>query len=173
MMPRRTRPRRPYRLVLFSISLIVLISGCETRVERGVELPAWFSGETGPAAHASSPAASPSPAHAAIHTPAATPPPAPSPQASNTIGITLKDFKLEPSEVTARAGKVTFVLKNEGRYTHNFHVEGQGVDWTGPKFGPGRTHTVELALEAGEYRISCPVSNHDQRGMVGKLVVRP
>ena len=87
------------------------------------------------------------------------------------VEITLKDFKLEPDQVTVKAGKVTFVLRNEGRYTHDFRVEGQGVDEKAPKVPVSREFRWEITLEPGEYRISCPISNHDERGMVGTLVV--
>ncbi len=97
------------------------------------------------------------------------------PQESSTqegpVEIALKDFELEPDQITVKAGKVTFVLINKGRYTHDFRVEGQGVDEKAPRVGAGREFRWELTLEPGEYRISCPISNHDERGMVGTLVV--
>lgn len=87
------------------------------------------------------------------------------------VDITLRDFSLNPNTVTVRAGRTTFVLKNEGRYTHDFRVQGEGVDETAPKVGAGRTGEWTLTLVPGEYRISCPISNHDERGMEGKMVV--
>lgn len=85
--------------------------------------------------------------------------------------IVQRDFKLEPERLTVKAGAVTFVLKNEGRYTHDFRVEGQGVDAKAPKVGSGRTLEWRITLKPGTYRISCPVSNHADRGMVGTLTV--
>lgn len=90
-----------------------------------------------------------------------------------TVRVTQKDFKLEPDNVAVKAGAVTFVLKNEGRYTHDFRVEGQGVDQKAPKVGSGRTMEWKINLKPGTYRISCPVSNHADRGMVGTLTVVP
>ncbi len=98
----------------------------------------------------------------------------PHPESSTQEGpveIALKDFKLEPEQITVKAGKVTFVLINKGRYTHDLRVEGQGVDEKAPRVGAGREFRWELTLEPGEYHISCPISNHDERGMVGTLVV--
>lgn len=86
-----------------------------------------------------------------------------------TIGF--KDFELDPNEVTVAAGVVRFTLVNEGRYTHDFRVEGNGVDQNSPRIGTGRTLTWELALVPGAYKISCPISNHADRGMTGTLVV--
>ncbi|MBI2887317.1 MAG: cupredoxin domain-containing protein [Chloroflexi bacterium] len=87
--------------------------------------------------------------------------------------MTQKDFKLDPDNLTVKAGAVTFVLKNEGRYTHDFRVEGQGTDAKAPKVGSGRTQEWRVTLKPGTYRISCPISNHADRGMVGALTVVP
>ena len=88
-----------------------------------------------------------------------------------TVPIGLKEYELEPGKIKVAPGKVTFVLRNEGRFAHNFNVEGPGIDTTAEKFSPGRTVRLEVALQEGEYKISCPLSNHDQRGMHGTLVV--
>ena len=89
----------------------------------------------------------------------------------DTVPVSLKDFRLEPDALAVKAGVVTFVLKNEGRYTHDFRVEGQGVDEKAPKVGQGRTFEWQIALTPGAYRISCPISNHADRGMTGTLEV--
>lgn len=88
-----------------------------------------------------------------------------------TVPIGLKEYELEPGKIKVAPGKITFVLRNEGRFAHNFNVEGPGIDTTAEKFSPGRTVRLEVALQEGEYKISCPLSNHDQRGMHGTLVV--
>ena len=85
--------------------------------------------------------------------------------------VTQRDFKLVPDTLTVKAGAVTFVLKNEGRFTHDFRVEGQGVDQKAPKVGSGRTMEWKINLKPGTYRISCPISNHADRGMVGTLTI--
>lgn len=87
------------------------------------------------------------------------------------VSVTQRDFKLVPDTLMVKAGAVTFVLKNEGRFTHDFRVEGQGVDEKAPKVGSGRTMEWKIDLKPGTYRISCPVSNHADRGMVGTLTI--
>ncbi len=82
---------------------------------------------------------------------------------SGPVVINLKDFSLNPDKITVKAGNIMFVFKNEGRYTHDFRVEGQGVDEKAPRVGAGRERQWEITLEPGEYRISCPISNHDER----------
>jgi uncharacterized cupredoxin-like copper-binding protein len=83
----------------------------------------------------------------------------------------LHDFRLEPDEVSVRAGTITFVLSNEGRYTHDFRVKGLGTDEKAPKVGRGRNLEWRITLDPGTYSISCPISNHADRGMVGTLTV--
>ncbi|MEK7281205.1 MAG: cupredoxin domain-containing protein [Chloroflexota bacterium] len=86
--------------------------------------------------------------------------------------VTLKDFKLDPGNVAAKAGSVTFALKNEGRVTHAFQVEGNGVDAKAPNVGQGKTIEWATSLPPGTYTISCRISNHAERGMKGTLVVQ-
>ncbi len=88
------------------------------------------------------------------------------------LGIRLRDFKLVPDGLVGKAGTITFHLVNEGRYTHDFRVEGEGVDEKAPKVGQGRERDWKIDLKPGTYRISCPISNHNKRGMTGTLVVK-
>lgn len=89
------------------------------------------------------------------------------------VRIALAEYRLVPEAISVRPGKITFVLRNEGRFAHNFHVEGPGVDAKASKFGPGSVARLEVTLQEGEYKISCPLSNHDKRGMHGTLLVTP
>ncbi len=119
----------------------------------------------------------------AAATPAGTPGAAPTetpteepqgpPALEGTVEIALKDFELVPDELTVKAGEVTIVLPNEGRYTHDFLIEGEGVELNAGKVGARRSKEWEVTLEPGEYRISCRISNHDERGMVGTMTVVP
>ena len=79
-------------------------------------------------------------------------------------------MKWSPTK-SASSGRRRFVLRNEGRFAHDFHVEGPGVEAHAEKFSPGRTVRLQIAMPEGEYKISCPLSNHDQRGMHGTLIV--
>lgn len=90
--------------------------------------------------------------------------------ANGEIGIALKEYQFVPSRIRTRPGAVVFVLRNEGRFAHDFHVEGPGVEVYAEKFSPGRTVRVRAVLQEGEYKVSCPLSNHDERGMHGKLI---
>jgi plastocyanin len=131
------------------------------------ELPSWFTGAPAvPGARERSPvsAAPPGEAAAAAEGDYAD-------FASGRVKIALTEYEMTPRKARTRPGTVTFVLRNDGHFAHNFHVEGPGVDTTADKFSPGRTVRIEVALQEGEYKISCPLSNHDQRGMHGTLIV--
>ncbi|MFQ5860215.1 MAG: cupredoxin domain-containing protein [Dehalococcoidia bacterium] len=136
----------------------LLLTACESP---GIRHPLAAQAEPSPQ---STPSPSPEPT-----LPQQTPTPEP---LQDTVQISLKDFRLEPDEVVAvKAGTVTFVLQNEGRYTHDFRVKGQGIDEKAPKVGRGRTREWQVTLTPGTYRISCPISNHADRGMTGTLTV--
>lgn len=138
-------------------------------------LPPWFAG--GPA----DVTARKAPAAPSVATPSpGLPSPADTSRADDyvqvvgsAVSITLKEYRLVPDRIRVRPAlpAITFVLRNDGRFAHNFHIEGDGVDTTSSKFGPGRTVRLEVTLREGEYQISCPLSNHDQRGMHGTLLV--
>lgn len=87
------------------------------------------------------------------------------------LRVGLKDFEIDPKEIAARAGTIAFSLVNEGHFTHDFHVEGKGIDDHSGRIGAGRTDEWKITLPAGTYKVSCLVSNHAERGMTGTLVV--
>ncbi len=97
--------------------------------------------------------------------------------------VTERDFFLQVAEQkvekgaqiskNVKAGKVRFVLNNRGRFTHNFHVVGQGVDAKTKNIGAGKDGWLEVDLAPGTYELSCPLSNHADRGMRGALTVAP
>ncbi len=89
------------------------------------------------------------------------------------VRIELRDFELVPADLTVPAGDVTFTLVNAGRYTHDFRVEGEGLDEKSPRVAAGRTGEWAITLAPGVYHLSCPISNHADRGMVGTLTVVP
>ncbi len=93
--------------------------------------------------------------------------------AGNSVQIELKDFELSPADLLVTAGEVTFTLVNAGRYTHDFRIEGEDFDEKSPRVGIGRTDEWSVTLAPGEYVITCPISNHVDRGMVGTLTVVP
>jgi uncharacterized cupredoxin-like copper-binding protein len=91
----------------------------------------------------------------------------------NAVEIELRDFEIFPSDLTVSAGEITFTLVNAGRFTHDFRIEGEGLDEKSPRISAGRTDEWAVALAPGVYQITCPISNHSDRGMIGTLTVTP
>lgn len=89
------------------------------------------------------------------------------------ISVMLKDGQIIPSRITIKAGKVRFVVRNDGTMDHGFEVEGQGIEEDIDPFSPGRTRTLELELSPGTYEIYCQVPGHKELGMKGELLVKP
>lgn len=89
------------------------------------------------------------------------------------LAVSLTDFALHPDRLTAPAGReLQIAVSNDGQAPHVFAVDtGSGVLET-PQLEAGRTATLAVPpLEAGEYRIFCPIPGHEDLGMVGSLVV--
>ena len=79
-----------------------------------------------------------------------------------------------PMKLSAKAGKVTLVMKNPSSsgLEHGVAVEGHGVDKDGKIVGPGGTSTVTVKLKKGKYEFYCPFDSHKAEGMTGTLTVR-
>ncbi|MDR7435062.1 MAG: cupredoxin domain-containing protein [Armatimonadota bacterium] len=95
-------------------------------------------------------------------------PPAPAPSAAGEIAITENEWSIQPKEIRAKPGKVTFVIKNQGAVEHNFVIEGVGeVD----KIAPGETKKLEVTLQPGTYKVVCNLPGHQEAGMEATLTV--
>jgi uncharacterized cupredoxin-like copper-binding protein len=81
-------------------------------------------------------------------------------------------LKWDRAAYAARAGDVTFVVKNPSPLPHRFGVEGNGVSAHSNDLGAGKTGNYTLkGLQAGEYQIICNYPGHSQAGMVAKLTI--
>jgi uncharacterized cupredoxin-like copper-binding protein len=86
--------------------------------------------------------------------------------------VSLTEFKITPKDGTATAGKVSFDVSNDGQVPHALEIEGNGVEEETDILQGGDKATLEVDLKAGEYEWYCPVGNHRQQGMEGKLTVK-
>lgn len=84
------------------------------------------------------------------------------------LTVTAHDIYWDPTELTATAGTVTFILPNEGAAMHNFDVPDLDILVDMP---PGTTQTLEVDIPAGTYQFFCSIPGHKEAGMVGTLVV--
>jgi uncharacterized cupredoxin-like copper-binding protein len=89
-----------------------------------------------------------------------------------TITITETDFALQPDSVAVEeAGTYAFEVVNEGEVEHALEVEGEGIEEETDTLGPGQRATLTVELDEGTYELYCPVGDHADRGMTGKLEV--
>ena len=91
------------------------------------------------------------------------------------VELTLTEWAIEPKTVEVNAGRVRFIVKNEGQFTHNvvFRIEGQGEVARTPNFkSDASPQTLEVDLKPGTYRMICDITGHSERGMEGTLVVK-
>jgi uncharacterized cupredoxin-like copper-binding protein len=97
----------------------------------------------------------------------------PSGKASKTFSIGETEYKLRPrSFALTRPGVVEFAVRNDGQVVHALEVEGPTGEFETEEIQPGKRATLKADVdEPGTYELYCPVADHEQRGMVGKLVV--
>jgi plastocyanin len=90
---------------------------------------------------------------------------------AQTIQVSATEFAFDPSDIAAEPGEVTFELTNDGGAPHALEIEGNGVEAETETIDGGETAELEVTLDDGEYEIYCPVGNHANQGMVGRIVV--
>jgi uncharacterized cupredoxin-like copper-binding protein len=112
------------------------------------------------------------------------------PGSPTTILVNEQEMAIGASSSVARAGKVTFVVRNTGKVPHELVI----VRWNGnpaklpqadykvPEEGlkvgevadlePGATRSATLTLTPGRYVLICNIAGHYELGMMHRLVVR-
>ena len=92
----------------------------------------------------------------------------------SSINVTETEFKITPNTFSAKAGKVTFVIKNSGTVQHDVTVVVNGKEDKSPMVDPGKTVTWTTAesLSAGTYQVYCTVPGHKESGMTATLTVQ-
>ena len=88
------------------------------------------------------------------------------------VDVTLTDHHIDmPSHLST--GKTALVVKNTGEKTHNFQIEGDGVN---KKFltdlSPGQSKVLHITLEHGKYTAFSPSEGDRDKGIEAKLTVR-
>ena len=99
--------------------------------------------------------------------------PAPVRAKDQTIVIRVTDFRFTPQNITARPGRLRVRLTNRGRLAHTFRVERKNtIVKKVSSLLPGDTATTSIPLRKGQYRFFCALSNHEELGMYGTVVVK-
>jgi uncharacterized cupredoxin-like copper-binding protein len=88
-----------------------------------------------------------------------------------TLSVTATDFRFKMNPAAGpRAGQtVTFVVKNNGKVTHDFKIAGKKTKL----LRPGQSARLSVKFtRAGKYLYLCTVDAHAQLGMKGTYTVR-
>ncbi len=91
--------------------------------------------------------------------------------AGETVDVSLSEFTIEVPD-SLSSGPVTFNVTNDGTITHNFEVEGQGLEEElAQDLEPGQSGTLTVDLAPGTYEIYCPIGDHANQGMRVEVTV--
>jgi plastocyanin len=89
-----------------------------------------------------------------------------------TVRMSMTDFKFTPANPSVDKGTVTFRVSNDGQAPHALEVEAPSGEKKTPVLQAGKRANLEVDLnEDGTYTFYCPVGNHEQMGMKGKVKV--
>lgn len=88
------------------------------------------------------------------------------------MAVTLREYAIVmPAKL--RPGETTFVLRNRGRFPHNFTAIYGPVRFHSRDIAPGRTVRLKVALVPGAYMVACTVldGGHLARGMFALFTI--
>lgn len=88
------------------------------------------------------------------------------------IFISGSEFKYSPSSISLTAGEsVKITFQNDGKYPHDFAIEGLNVKTA--VIGAGEQAVLEFTAPAtGNYTTYCSVAGHREAGMEGSVSVQ-
>jgi len=85
----------------------------------------------------------------------------------------MTDFRYTPQAIRARPGRLRLDISNHGRLAHTLWVSRRnGNVAKADSLLPGEKTAKTLKVRTGEYRFFCALSNHEELGMYGTLVVK-
>jgi uncharacterized cupredoxin-like copper-binding protein len=96
----------------------------------------------------------------------------PASSAIATTAIHVRDFALDPKDVSVR-GSVSLAVTNDGPTIHNVSIR----DASGKVVGatkdltPGQSETLTVDIPAGNYVLFCSLPGHESLGVKGSLTV--
>jgi uncharacterized cupredoxin-like copper-binding protein len=87
------------------------------------------------------------------------------------VEVRLSEYAIEMPH-TLPAGPTTFLVRNEGKNTHSFKIEGPGIaEMLSTPVRPRKTGSLQVTLQPGDYKVYCPIGSHAAKGMTIPLVV--
>jgi plastocyanin len=89
------------------------------------------------------------------------------------IAITATDFRYTPQTIQARPGRLRLDIVNRGRLAHTLWVRsGNNNVAKASSLLPGERTSKSFRVSKGQYRFFCALSNHEELGMYGTLIVK-
>ncbi|MBA3746355.1 MAG: hypothetical protein H0W96_02550 [Solirubrobacterales bacterium] len=99
------------------------------------------------------------------------------------LRISLDEYRVMPQNISARPGRMKFVVRNTGTLPHNLAIQTppeQAGDK--PEDVPGgrvasmqsgeTAPPIKVTLTPGTYRLVCTIANHDDLGQHGELIIK-
>jgi plastocyanin len=89
------------------------------------------------------------------------------------FNVTLDDYLIRPQSIRVPKGRpLTVTVRNAGRLGHTFRIRSANHNVMNlTTIPPGGTKSRTFKLAAGKYTMYCALSNHEELGMSGTLVV--
>jgi plastocyanin len=99
--------------------------------------------------------------------------PAPGGAAVAKLQVEETEFAIDPKNPRiSKAGVVSFRVKNVGQVLHALEVEGPNGEVETKGIEPGKSASLRVDLsKPGTYEWYCPIGDHKDRGMKGRIVV--
>ena len=89
-----------------------------------------------------------------------------------TAEVSLVDYALDVRDPRVpRAGLIAFAATNDGLVRHALAVDGPAGTARTPALRLGERRVFTVRLPPGTYKWYCPIADHEQRGMVGRVRV--
>jgi plastocyanin len=92
---------------------------------------------------------------------------------TGTFTVTLDDYLIRPQQIRVpKRTELTVTVRNVGRVGHTFRIRSTNhVVLAITTIPPGGSKTRSFKLAPGRYTMFCALSNHEELGMHGTLVV--
>lgn len=90
---------------------------------------------------------------------------------AGSVQVSEKEWTIRFLSSPVKAGRVTFVVKNEGAIEHNFVIEAARLQIDAIQ--PGQTKQGAADIKAGTYEVLCNIPGHKEAGMKTTLTVTP
>ena len=89
-----------------------------------------------------------------------------------TVKVSETEYALDPADPkVSKSGVIQFDVSNDGKTEHALEVEGSSGEAQTKSIAPGGKATLKTQLEPGTYEWYCPIGNHKDLGMKGRIKV--